>query len=107
MIDKQIETIFKQALEGHELPYDASAWDSLNNKLNQNSLVGRPKTWRWILGSIGVLIICSLAIWKVAPNTSKKEIAKEIKQTSPVKTPALDVKRIHQKQIQNKIIKMV
>ena len=94
MTNKNIEELFKQALDGHELPYDASAWESLNNKLNKNTPAQSPvKVWRWILGSIAMLIICSLAIWKIAPNTSKKEIAKEIKQTSPVKTPALDVKK--------------
>jgi hypothetical protein len=40
-----------------------------------------------------MLIICSLAIWKIAPNTSKKEIAKEIKQTSPIKTTDTDEKK--------------
>jgi hypothetical protein len=93
MTNKNIEELFKQALDGHELPYDASAWNSLNNKLNQNSLVGRPKIGRWILGSVAMLIICSLAIWKIAPNTSNKEIAKEIKQTSPIKTTDTDVKK--------------
>ena len=93
MTNKNIEELFKQTLDGHELPYDASAWDSLNNKLNQHSLVGRPKTWRWILGSIAMLIICSLAIWKIAPNTRKKEIAKEIKQTTPIITTDTNEKK--------------
>ena len=30
---KDIEKLFKDSLENHELPYDASAWKSLESKL--------------------------------------------------------------------------
>ena len=83
MTNKNIEELFKQALDGHELPYDASAWESLNNKLNKNTPAQSPvKLWRWVLGSLLLISITSLLLWKngkETANTKNKEIVKNIK----------------------------
>ena len=88
MTNKNIEELFKQALDGHELPYDASAWKSLNNKLNKNTPAQSPvKVWRWVLGSLLLISITSLLLWnnsKETPNTKNKEI---VKNTSQKKEP--------------------
>jgi hypothetical protein len=79
MINKNIEELFKQALEGHELPYDASAWKSLTNKLDKNIPIQSPvKVWRWVLGSVVLISITSLLLWNNAKETGiikKNEIA--------------------------------
>ena len=84
MTNKNIEELFKQALDGHELPYDASAWESLNNKLNKNTPAQSPvKVWRWVLGSLLLISITSLLLWnnsKETPNTKNKEIVKNTPQ---------------------------
>jgi len=73
MIDKNIEQVFKDALEGHQVPYDSSSWDSLNKKLNKiNPTNGSIKLWPWIVGSLLVLTVSSL----VFIGNSPKNIAK-------------------------------
>jgi hypothetical protein len=78
MTNKNIEELFKQALEGHELPYDASAWKGLTNKLDKNIPAQSPvKVWRWVLGSVVLISITSLLLWnnsKETSNTKKNEI---------------------------------
>lgn len=78
MIDKNIEQAFKDALEGHQVPYDASSWESLNKKLNKiNPTNGSIKLWPWIVGSLLVLTVSSLVFIgnspeKIAKNGSNK-----------------------------------
>jgi hypothetical protein len=84
MINKNIEELFKQALDGHELPYDASAWKSLTNKLDKNIPVQSPvKVWRWVFGSVVLISITSLLLWnnlKETTNSKNKEIGKNTSQ---------------------------
>ena len=68
MTNKNIEELFKQSLEGHELPYDASAWNALNNKLNKSNASGYFKLWPWVLGSVLLITVSSILFW----NTDKK-----------------------------------
>lgn len=78
MIDKNIEQVFKDALEGHQVPYDATSWKSLNKKLNKiNPTNGSIKLWPWIVGSLLVLTVSSLVFIsnspeKIAKNDSNK-----------------------------------
>jgi hypothetical protein len=78
MIDKNIEQVFKDALEGYQVPYDASSWESLNKKLNKiNPTNGSIKLWPWIVGSLLVLTVSSLVFIgnspeKIAKNDSNK-----------------------------------
>ena len=84
MTNKNIEELFKQALEGHELPYDASAWKSLTNQLDKNIPAQSPvKVWRWVLGSVVLISITSLLLWnnsKETSNTKKNEIGENTSQ---------------------------
>ena len=84
MTNKNIEELFKQALDGHKLPYDASAWEGLTNKLDKNIPVQSPvKVWRWVLGSVVLISIASLLLWnnaKEISNAKKNEIGKNTSQ---------------------------
>ena len=84
MTNKNIEELFKQALDGHELPYDASAWKGLTNKLDKNIPAQSPvKVWRWVLGSVVLISITSLLLWnnsKETSNTKKNEIGENTSQ---------------------------
>ena len=88
MTNKNIEELFKQALDGHELPYDASAWESLNNKLNKNTPAQSPvKLWRWVLGSLLLISITSLLLWKNAKETANTKNIQIVKNTSQKDKP--------------------
>ena len=60
-MNKNIDELIKSALEGHEMPYDKNAWNSLNKKLNHPNAPIKPFKF-WFLGSsiIAVIIISSL-----------------------------------------------
>ncbi len=60
-MNKNIDELIKSALEGHEMPYDNNAWNSLNKKLNHPNAPIKPFKF-WFLGSsiIAVIIISSL-----------------------------------------------
>ena len=60
-MNKNIDELIKSALEGHEMPYDNNAWNSLNKKLNHPIAPIKPFKF-WFLGSsiIAVIIISSL-----------------------------------------------
>ena len=80
MTNKNIEELFKQALEGHELPYDASAWKGLTNKLDKNIPAQSPvKVWRWVLGSVVLISITSLLLWNNSKETSDTKRMKLVK----------------------------
>ena len=60
-MNKNIDELIKSALEGHEMPYDKNAWNSLNKKLNHPIAPIKPFKF-WFLGStiIAVITISSL-----------------------------------------------
>ena len=60
-MNKNIDELIKSALEGHEMPYDNNAWNSLNKKLNHPIAPIKPFKF-WFLGStiIAVITISSL-----------------------------------------------
>ena len=61
MMNKNIDELIKSALEGHEMPYDNNAWNSLNKKLNHPIAPIKPFKF-WFLGStiIAFITISSL-----------------------------------------------
>ena len=67
-----LENSFKEALNNFELPYDAQAWDALNQKLN-------PKRWyqyssvKW---SAALVITLGIASYFILPTTSNRAIEK-------------------------------
>ena len=61
MMNKNIDELIKSALEGHEMPYDNNAWNSLNKKLNHpNAPIKTFKIWFFGTSIIAVIIISSL-----------------------------------------------
>ena len=60
-MNKNIDELIKSALEGHEMPYNNNAWNSLNKKLNHPNAPIKPFKF-WFLGTsiIAVITISSL-----------------------------------------------
>ena len=56
MMNKNIDELIKSALEGHEMPYDNNAWNSLNKKLNHPIAPIKPFKF-WFLGSSIIAVI--------------------------------------------------
>lgn len=89
-----IGKIFKAAIEGHEMPFDAGAWDKLNKQLDnpmedafRNALEGHeapynPKAWKaikgrvnstpsilhWVSGTAAALGLIAIGIFVSTPN---------------------------------------
>jgi hypothetical protein len=60
-MNKNIDELIKSALEGHEMPYDNNAWNSLNKKLNHPNAPIKPfKFWFLRSSIIAVITISSL-----------------------------------------------
>jgi gas vesicle protein len=60
-MNKNIDELIKSALEGHEMPYDNNAWNSLNKKLNHPNAPIKPfKFWFFGTSIIAVITISSL-----------------------------------------------
>ena len=60
-MNKNIDELIKSALEGHEMPYDNNAWNSLNKKLNHPIAPIKPfKFWFFGTSIIAVITISSL-----------------------------------------------
>ena len=61
MMNKNIDELFKSALEGHEMPYDNNAWNSFEKKLNKPNAPIKPfKFWFFGTSIIAVITISSL-----------------------------------------------
>ena len=61
MMNKNIDELFKSALEGHEIPYDNNAWNSFEKKLNKPNAPIKPfKFWFFGTSIIAVITISSL-----------------------------------------------
>ena len=60
-MNKNIDELFKSALEGHEIPYDNNAWNSFEKKLNKPNAPIKPfKFWFFGTSIIAVITISSL-----------------------------------------------
>jgi hypothetical protein len=79
MMKNDIEDLMKKALDGMEMPYDQSSWESLQKKLDAKKT---PKSYRfWIAGAAAFLVIATLTI--IALNKKTKEpTSKESAQNS-------------------------
>jgi gliding motility-associated-like protein len=56
-MNDKLENAFKQALDNHELPYDASAWKAV-----QKQLPASKAPWYWIGGAAAVVLLVVLTI---------------------------------------------
>jgi Outer membrane protein beta-barrel domain len=60
LTDQELDSVFKNAVEGYEPAFDAAAWDTMNAKLDQP----RPTLWkRWMSYTLVGLIIFSTGVW--------------------------------------------
>lgn len=55
---KDIEQLFKDALNQHELPYDIGAWESMSKRLGPEKPSPFSKKW-WLVASAGVILVSS------------------------------------------------
>ena len=78
MMNKNIDELIKSALEGHELPYDENAWNSLNKKLNHPNAPIKPFKF-WFLGSsvIAIIAISSLLYFSSKQEEKSKKPVKQ------------------------------
>ena len=81
-MNKNIDELIKSALEGHEMPYDNNAWNSLEKKLNHPNTPINPFKF-WFLGS---LIIAVITISTLLYFSSKQEekIEKPVEQKNDI-----------------------
>jgi hypothetical protein len=79
---KDIEKLFKDSLENHELPYDASAWNSLESKLPKGNLVKPIKFIKWgLIGFAAATLAVSVIIVSKSNEKQTNQIEKqELKQ---------------------------
>jgi hypothetical protein len=88
---KDIEKLFKDSLENHELPYDASAWNSLESKLPKGNLVKPINFTKWgLIGFAAATLAVSVFIVsnsdeKQTNVIEKKEVKQVEKQSSTTK----------------------
>ena len=105
---KDIEKLFKDSLENHELPYDASAWQSLESKLPTTRIVKPINFTKW--GLIGFAAAALAVSVFIVSNSDEKQTnlieKKEVKQVekqsaSTKKTASTNPASITEKQITN------
>ena len=56
-MDDKINEIFKSALEGHEMPYDANAWKAFENNLDGKQVPKKSNLWKWLTGAAALVAI--------------------------------------------------
>lgn len=71
MMNKNIDELIKSALEGHEMPYDNNAWNSLNKKLNHPIAHIKPFKF-WFLGSSIIAVITISSFLYFSNNQAEK-----------------------------------
>lgn len=83
---KGIEEIIKESVQNYEVPYDASAWDSLSAKLDANTKVA-PKKWPWILGIAGAAAIITTIVLVQNQDENTPTIAQTQETEQTIVTP--------------------
>ena len=56
-MDDKINEIFKSALEGHEMPYDANAWKAFESNLDGKQVPKKSNLWKWLTGTAALVAI--------------------------------------------------
>ena len=105
---KDIEKLFKDSLENHELPYDASAWKSLESKLPQARIVKPINFTKWgLIGFAAAALAVSVFIVsnsdeKQSNLIEKKEVKQVEKQSaSTIKSASTNSVSITEKQLKD------
>jgi hypothetical protein len=104
-MSKDLEELFRESLQQHEVPYDASAWDSLNKKLSENQPENQKKNhWKSISFIVAGLAIGGYLFYSNStPTPVKKHQIEQIKPITPLEetkdnevkleTPSIPVKK--------------
>lgn len=71
MMEKDIEQLFKKALDGHELPYQEGAWETFEKKMNLNS---SKQAYKWWISLAAVLVTAVSAFFILNENNSQKQL---------------------------------
>ena len=56
-MDDKINEIFKSALEGHEMPYNANAWKAFESNLDGKQVPKKSNLWKWLTGAAALVAI--------------------------------------------------
>ncbi len=84
---KNIEQIFKESLENHELPYNEAAWESLSKRLDGTTPSPFYRKW-WVAASVGTVLVGSALFFTMNSQSDSKQTAKEntsvVSQNTPV-----------------------
>jgi len=86
--DQELDAMFKSAAEGFEPAFDATAWEAMNEKLDQPKVV---PVMRWIYISILGLIIFSSGVWV------GYQLTKKSKQSTPSAVNLMEEKSLASK----------
>jgi len=71
-MNDKLENAFKQALDNHELPYDASAWKAV-----QKQLPASKAPWYWVGGAAAVVLLVGLTIILTDNNNEVQVVVSE------------------------------
>jgi len=58
-----LEKVFKDKLDQFEAPYDASAWESMNSRLDAKQGIGGNSLFKWIAGSAAILAVVAVSTY--------------------------------------------
>lgn len=80
---KDIERIFKEALDQHEVPYQSGAWEAMAKRLDGTTPTPFYRKW-WFAATVGTILVSSSTYFMLREETAKPK--QEITQND-VKTP--------------------
>lgn len=76
---KDINQLFKDALEGYERSYNPKAWDNIKGKLPKS---GMATVASWLIGALSVAVITGVVYFAAAPSDTTKLANKDIQETT-------------------------
>jgi hypothetical protein len=81
-----IEELFKQSLQGHEMPYNPEAWKAMNARLDAVSPVTQPTSYlRYYLGAAGIGAVAIVSYFIFAGGSRPEETNQAITQETTLK----------------------
>ncbi|TNF49557.1 MAG: hypothetical protein EP305_02540 [Bacteroidetes bacterium] len=77
-----IEEIIKKSVEGHEMPYDAAAWDQMSKRLDQVMPTKPASNLKWYLGGAAVIAAVSISAILLSNNSEEQKVTPSVSQTT-------------------------
>lgn len=81
-----IEEIIKKSVEGHEIPYDAAAWEQMSKRLDQVMPTKPASNLKWYLGGAAVIAAVSIGAILLSNNSEDQKVTPSVAKTSENKT---------------------